>query len=58
MRRISIAFAADAFDGEKLTDGKLEGRLRSLARELVRFSRLHSLEPDFERRLLTVIDES
>jgi FMN reductase len=56
--QVSIANAWQAFDGERLTDRKLEERVRSFARELVRFTRLYSLEPHFEERLLRVIDEN
>ncbi|NNE42627.1 MAG: NAD(P)H-dependent oxidoreductase [Gemmatimonadetes bacterium] len=56
--QISIPNAWKMFDGDRLTDDALNGRLRAFARELVRFSRLHSLAPHFEAGLLQVIDES
>ena len=54
--QVSIANAWQAFDGDRITDEKIEKRLRSFAKELVRFARLHSLEPGFEAGLLRVID--
>ena len=56
--QVSISHAWDAFDGPRLKDEKLDERLRSFARELVRFTRFHSLEPRFEARLMQVIDEN
>jgi NAD(P)H-dependent FMN reductase len=56
--QVSIANARRMFDGERLTDPKLEERIHSFARELVRFTRLYSLEQKFEERLMGVIDEN
>lgn len=56
--QISIPNAWQAFEGDELADETLDKRLRSFARELVRFARLHSLAPQLEAGLLQVIDES
>lgn len=55
--QVSIANAWKAFDGDRVKDPELEKRLRSFAKELVRFGRLYALEPKFEAGLLRVIDE-
>jgi NAD(P)H-dependent FMN reductase len=54
--QVSIANAHRAFDGDRVRDPKLEERLRTFARELVRFARLHACEPHFEARLADLID--
>jgi FMN reductase len=54
---VSIANAWKAFEGDRIADPKLEERIRSFAKELVRFARLHALEPDFEAGLIRVIDD-
>lgn len=56
--QISIANAWRAFDGDTLKDRQLEQRLRAFASELLRFTRLHAIEPHFEAGLIQVIDES
>ncbi len=55
--QVSIAHAADAFDGDRIRDPRLEERLRAFGRELVRFARLHALEPKLEAGLLRIIDD-
>ncbi len=42
----------------RLSQIRGERSQRSFARELVRFTRFHSLEPRFEARLMQVIDEN
>jgi NAD(P)H-dependent FMN reductase len=54
--QVSIPHAHQAFAGDRLRDPKLEERIRTFARELVRFARLHACEPHFEARLADVID--
>jgi FMN reductase len=54
--QVSIPRAYKVFDGERLTDPKLDARLRAFARELVRFARLYALEPKLEAKLAQVID--
>lgn len=57
--QISIPRVSKAFDGEQLVDADIEQRLHSFGRELVRFSRLHSLVPYLDQILLSdVIDEN
>jgi NAD(P)H-dependent FMN reductase len=55
--QVSIANAWKAFEGDRIRDPKLEERIRAFAKEMVRFARLHMLEPDFEAGLLRVIDD-
>jgi NAD(P)H-dependent FMN reductase len=55
--QISIPHAVQAFDGDRLKDPKLEGRIRAFAKELIRFTRLHSLVPQLEAGLIQVIDD-
>ncbi len=55
--QISIPNVSSAFQGDKLVDPDLEERIRFFGRELVRFTRLHSLVPELEHRLIEVIDE-
>jgi NAD(P)H-dependent FMN reductase len=54
--QISISNAYKVFDGDRLTDPKLEAKVRAFAKELVRFARLYRLEPSIEKALLQVID--
>ena len=56
--QVSIPFAGQAFDGDRVRDPQLEERIRSFARELVRFTMLLKVQPKFEAGLLQVIDES
>lgn len=56
--QISIANARKAFDGDRFVDPKLQGKLESFSRELVRFTRLHKMHPAFEAGLIHVIDEN
>jgi NAD(P)H-dependent FMN reductase len=56
--QISIANVRNAFDGDKLVDPELEQRIRFFGRELVRFTRLYSLVPELEHRLMEIIDEN
>lgn len=56
--QVSVPSAWQAFDGDRLLDPELDERVRSFAKELVRFTRLHAIEPQFEAGLLRVIDES
>ena len=56
--QVSIANSWQAFEGDRLVDSKTEERCRALGRELVRFTRLHSLEPELEKKLMRVIDEN
>jgi NAD(P)H-dependent FMN reductase len=55
--QVSIPHAWKAFDGDRIVDPKLEERVRSFARELVRFARLYALEPQIEAGLIRVIDD-
>ena len=57
--QISIPQVSKVFDGDKLMDQEIEQRLHTFGREMVRFSRLHSLVPHLEQILLSdVIDEN
>ncbi len=55
--QISIPNVRSAFANGKLVDKGLEERVRFLGRELVRFTRLHSMVPELEHRLVEIIDE-
>jgi NAD(P)H-dependent FMN reductase len=55
--QVSIAHVGRAFDGDRVREPELEVRLRAFGRELVRFARLHALEPKLEAGLLRVIDD-
>lgn len=55
--QISIPNVRSAFANGKLVDKGLEDRVRFLGRELVRFTRLHSMVPELEHRLVEIIDE-
>ena len=55
--QVSIPNAWQAFDGDRVKDAKLEERIRSFSNELVRFTRLHAIVPQFEAGLFRVIDE-
>ena len=55
--QISIPNVRSAFADGKLVDKQLEDRVRFLGRELVRFTRLHSMVPELEHRLVEIIDE-
>ncbi len=55
--QISIPNVGRAFADGKMVDSGLEERIRFLGRELVRFTRLHSLVPELEHRLIEIIDE-
>lgn len=55
--QISIPNARSAFANGRLVDRGLEDRVRFLGRELVRFTRLHSMVPELEHRLMEIIDE-
>jgi FMN reductase len=55
--QISIPNAVHAFDGDRLKDPKLEARIRAFAKELIRFTRLHAIVPEFEAGLIQVIDD-
>lgn len=56
--QVSIANAGRAFAAGGLRDPVLEERLRAFVKELVRFTRLHAIVPQFEAGLLHVIDEN
>ncbi|MFZ1754845.1 MAG: NAD(P)H-dependent oxidoreductase [Caldilineaceae bacterium] len=55
--QISIPNVRTAFVDGQLVDRGLEDRIRFLGRELVRFTRLHSMVPELEHRLVEIIDE-
>lgn len=55
--QISIPNVRQAFAGGKPADPALEDRIRFFGRELVRFTRLHSMVPELEHRLVEIIDE-
>lgn len=55
--QISIPNVRSAFADGKLVDRGMEDRVRFLGRELVRFTRLHSMVPELEHRLVEIIDE-
>jgi len=55
--QISIPNVSSAFRAGKLVDPSLEDRVRFFGRELVRFTRLHSMAPELEHRLMEIIDE-
>jgi hypothetical protein len=55
--QISIPNAVHAFDGDRVKDPKLDARIRAFAKELVRFTRLHAIVPQFEAGLIQVIDD-
>jgi FMN reductase len=56
--QVSIANAWKAFDGDRLADPELQARIESFARELVRFTRLYKMQPEFEEGLIQVIDRN
>lgn len=55
--QISIPNVSSAFHEGKLADPDLAQRIRFFGRELVRFTRLHSMAPELEHRLIEIIDE-
>ena len=55
--QISLPNVRNAFADGKLVDKGLEDRVRFLGRELVRFTRLHSVVPELEHWLVEIIDE-
>ena len=55
--QISIPNVSSAFRDGKVVDPVLEERVRFFGRELVRFTRLHSMVPELEHRLIEIIDE-
>lgn len=54
--QVSIPNAYKVFEGGRLTDAALEAKIRSFAKELVRFARLYRVQPGVEQALLQVID--
>jgi len=55
--QISIPNVKSAFQDGNLVDRRLDDRIRFFGRELVRFTRLHSMVPELEHRLVEIIDE-
>lgn len=55
--QISIPNVRHAFRDGDFVDPDLAERVRFFGRELVRFTRLHSLVPEVEHRLMDLIDE-
>ncbi|RME62121.1 MAG: NADPH-dependent oxidoreductase [Caldilineae bacterium] len=55
--QISIPNVSKAFQEDQLVDQDLAQRIRFFGRELVRFTRLHSMAPELEHRLIEIIDE-
>jgi NAD(P)H-dependent FMN reductase len=56
--QVSIPNSSKSFSGDRLVEPRFEDRLRRFARELVRFTRLYKIEPEFEASLMDVIDDS
>ena len=54
--QVSIPNVYKVFDGGRMTDAKLEEKIRAFARELVRFARLYRMQPGVGQDLLQVID--
>ena len=54
--QVSVPNAYKVFEGGRPKDPLLEAKIRSFARELVRFARLHRMQPGVEQGLLQVID--
>ncbi|MCA9753648.1 MAG: NAD(P)H-dependent oxidoreductase [Gemmatimonadetes bacterium] len=56
--QVSVASSGQAFADGRPLDRELDQRLRAFGKELVRFARLHALEPSLEAGLIRVIDRA